>query len=1648
MQVSPPHTSYLPDYTDPFSNQLKLFLTLTDFSVPSYQVKLRLSFEGNGYSITTASLLNLPATTLSPGVPVEISGSDLAPYLNSQNLLFSGIDVADYEQRKILPEGPCKICVEVVDFSNPNQSILSNPACTQVWFSLNDPPLLNTPFCGNQLAPLDPQAVIFSWTPLHMNSLHSVGTQYVFELFEIRPNDADPNQVVHSSLPIFMQVTDQTYLNYGITEPQLQVGMSYAWRVRAQDIQGRDFFRNSGYSAVCTFTYGSIASSLADGIELTLNSNGTGTRMGLAWWNVSSTFTNYKIEVRKTGNPSYEWFPFESQNGELKIYQLEPSTQYECRVKGIIGTEYESAWSNTSVFTTQPTPDYACGNTTLPPRQQQFTPLKNAIPGMVFAVGQFEMHVTDIEPVNATHLPGHYRGTGKIAVGFTLVNIRVKFDDILVDDNLAVRLGKVEAITQGMDAWLADQTQAKPDYYVDGTITDFEWNDSTSLTVWVDGVPQEFEFPKNGILVIQDEEGMVYTFKDDGTWSVTSILLYSEDVLAASANYRVDFSAAADQEFGFDEKKYAAWINDYEVIRLGDSSNYFVPYKSLAPNQTDVVTAGVRSQNPLTGLTFEAIVNGQSTNLTATEIDDSTYVITLAGLSESCFVYAVQNGNRIGKLRVKVLPEIEKKVVIVPVNGATLSNQSDLENQLNEIYAQANVSFTLTQASNYSSIAWDLNADGRLQQGDVSLMSHYSEEMRLLRDQYFELNPDTAQNAYYLFIIPTFEAEDLSGYMVRGKAIGFLKSGENAKTAAHELAHGIFALEHTFPEIAIGTTNNLMDYGAGNSSHLSQQQWYLMHEPLPAFSMFDNEEEGELTEMMSFDLNEINFSGDVSSATSYSCNQYLTQWGKIITFTASANAVPVMQNGILTGIQLSGYAGKQDGFYTAAVRVITAPTTTGSLTVASKTLQTFFVNLEDVNQSNCPVYSVDPGVKIFRRIIVQEGSKTDTIYRNVPDSRFLKFVDQVDCAPGLMVVSGIANGTANCRTLTGLDCEDYGNDYVAGDVSPNDPVELVDVYSYYDWCAPAFSWLSYNGKPVQATMFTDIIATEHLISFNYEGTVYRQYVAVKSTGKRIPLGYVDYAALQNLQPSEGTLKVKDITAGVKFNPDNFTPALVGEQVHYRVYDQLYGCFEEFMFVHTGQEKYIIDYKEVKDIETEIYFRESCGIDVLVGALCDALTIAGEGISDAMGNIQNLTTIPEYYYNPEKPEYESWVYNTYSYLNPDLWLASDNLAQTKFAYLCGLYNGLINEVTEIIKIIPLFFEYACKPEVRTAINDAFAQLSWETVKDDIGEDFAGNDFLKAEAAGRYTVAILSVVIPISKVSWVSKMKTLITSIKSLPKKTAKFINKVKTGTIQMVQFTKGEIQKLVLTAALNIEIARFLPDNTFRITPNHWFDQEYLLEDVVEEIGELTYKVGDEGATFTDELVLVEKSDGGVGIGRNLPSVIRVLNAHPSYKPYRVISSNPNKTTTFIGKWDELVNGNQNGLQIVIENLSQNDLNIYMLTGKLDHPGGFNMLSIEDWNTKVVQQAAVSGVLPNTKAFDDFVWDTYNKPWLESAMQRGDEIIIWSDPTLPVNIEKYFPEEGVFGKSFYGRELDFIQSKSIQYGYNYDHGILTGTFSIL
>lgn len=832
--ITPPYSSYLPDYADPFNNQMKILLTLTDYAVPSYQVKLRFRIEslGGGYTITSANLVNLPAITLTPGVPVEVSGSTLAPYLSTSNLVFQGINVANYEATKILPEGPANVCVEIVDVSSANQAVLNAPTCGQYWFALYDPPLLNTPFCGNEIIPSDPQQIMFSWSPLHMSSPTGLATQYKFELFEIRPEGADPNQVVNSTLPIYSTITTNTYVNYGIIEPQLQLGMSYVWRIQAIDGTGRALFKQNGYSQVCTFTYGNIAASLLDGITLTLDATGTGQTVGSASWNGSSTFESYVLEVRKTGNPSYNWHPINATEAKSKIYMLEPETEYECRVKGLAGGA-ETDWSNTAIFTTLPERNYECGSTNLPGKPTNIKPLQTLMPGMKVQTGQFTMEVVLAEPAQSGQ-PGHFKGIGKIPITF-LATANVEFEDILIDENLIHHQGRIDVMTEDLQDWI----NTYENLYVDGVIMNYTSNpaDSTVIIYLDNGDSLSFDWPPPGqTTTLVDDSGQIYTIDEHGVITITTATTPDNDNLAATADHQVIFKEDETQNYGFDRLKYTGWTEHYPCIKLSDGSNYFVSYKSVRINHADKFYAVVRSNQ-----NFEPYFKtGTGVVIPSEKVNDTLYRLTVDGFATAQKIYAFDDDSlKIGKINLSVYENKVNQVVVVPINGATVPSAQVLQDSINAVFNQASATFTVSIAPNFN-VPFDVNNDG-LDGASDSTMSLYSQEMKTIRTAYFDST--AKENKLYLFVVPQI-AGDLKGYMVRGKILGFIEQGQGARTYSHELGHGAFGLEHTFPEIAQGQSNNILDYSAG--IHLTHEQWYEIQHFSPSWSIFDDAEDGAL----------------------------------------------------------------------------------------------------------------------------------------------------------------------------------------------------------------------------------------------------------------------------------------------------------------------------------------------------------------------------------------------------------------------------------------------------------------------------------------------------------------------------------------------------------------------------------------------------------------------------------------------------------------------------------------------------------------------------------------------------------------------------------------------------------------------------------
>lgn len=849
-QLVPPYSGYLPDYADPSSEKLKIILQFNDYSIPQYNLRLRIEIKGNGFSLATRPFFHPAPISLQPGVPLLLTGSDLAPYLNSANLDFSGLNKNQYEQRMALPEGFYTICVKAYDYYNPSNVQVSAEACTQAWFTLSDPPFLNLPICNSAVAPLTPQNLIFQWTPMNNGSPNSAATtDYEFALWEMRPDSSvNANQLVMSTPPVYSVTTGFTSLNYGITEPPLNLYMKYAWRVRAKDLSGRDWFKNDGFSQVCTFIYGTTGNILGNALTLNLSAQGVTHRMGLCTWNTQSLFDHYTLQVRKAGTTN--WFIYPNSSGTEKVTNLEPSTDYEAQVRGESGAT-SGSWSNIGHFRTAAEPGYGCNDQTILGNPLQSIPLspQKAIAGLIIQSGQFEITATQL---NYSGTPGWYSGSG-IAKVFGALPLPVEFSNIYIDDNNTHLQGTILAKTKGIDNWIhqwdVHQAEQHADY-VDGTI-DSAYISNGQACVVLQGSSTPFCTPlppDSTPVVIRDGNGNQYLFEPpDKISGPTNYFTYSTDALNANDSLTVSFSQSPIQQYGFDKKQYTAWINNYENIKLSNGKSYFVPYKSVIANQSDEVYADVQIINFQPGqLSFK---NGAGQALAASALNATRYKITAPSNAKT--IYAWYNGKKIGKLNVMSLTSQSRKVVIVPVNNAALS-VPDLQNALNKIYSQSGVNFNVTMKSNFN-FNYDSTNNG-LDVDDVTLMKKYSREMRSIKNAYRQYDSAYVKDAYYLFVVGGFHTTgngSVKGFMPRGRAAGFVSHSADAKMIAHELGHGAFGLEHTFPEIDQSSTANLMDYSGG--TELSKVQWDAIQNGATVFNWRDDEEDMEYSRSQAAD---------------------------------------------------------------------------------------------------------------------------------------------------------------------------------------------------------------------------------------------------------------------------------------------------------------------------------------------------------------------------------------------------------------------------------------------------------------------------------------------------------------------------------------------------------------------------------------------------------------------------------------------------------------------------------------------------------------------------------------------------------------------------------------------------------------------------
>jgi hypothetical protein len=256
--IDPPYSPYFDDYFSASENKWKSNIIFHDFAEPEWDVKLRITIESSKLKIETRPEF-IPSSPLRifPGIPLIISGTELAPYFQYNNLNLNGITAADLSNNGKFPEGFYSFCIEVLDYKTG--TVLSLKSCTNIWIQLNDEPITITPLCGNVVRATPAQNIVFQWHQSNAVSPNSIGTEYQLSLYEVTDNNINPLNAIQNNK--VLKIFESGFLNqntfiYDMTAPILDPGKKYVYTVQAKDIEGKDLFKNKGTSQPCWFWYG------------------------------------------------------------------------------------------------------------------------------------------------------------------------------------------------------------------------------------------------------------------------------------------------------------------------------------------------------------------------------------------------------------------------------------------------------------------------------------------------------------------------------------------------------------------------------------------------------------------------------------------------------------------------------------------------------------------------------------------------------------------------------------------------------------------------------------------------------------------------------------------------------------------------------------------------------------------------------------------------------------------------------------------------------------------------------------------------------------------------------------------------------------------------------------------------------------------------------------------------------------------------------------------------------------------------------------------------------------------------------------------------------------------------------------------------
>ena len=898
VQWPAPQSPYLADYSTGSRDRLIVTLLNRDLQQPLLYAKLRLQIKSGSFTARSQEEVSYPQLELQTSVPLRLTGVDLSPYLQPQHLQMTG----RLEQGR-LPSGYAELQFQVIDYYTGRP--LSDWHTARAYLDVKKPPFLNLPERDAEVVLRDPLFLRFQWTPRHQGLS---GTEYEFVLKELPDNGAAPQSAFAYGQEIFRTHTRSTSLSYTHLDPPLLPNRRYAWQVRAlvrSGVEEVGMFEHGGLSEVSWFYLNDQCDAPRG-----LRAQTRYAKVDLSWGKVVGT-TGYVVECRpKTKLNVYEWARTETIDERLTLAQLKPSWTYEWRV-GTRCTSDRPVFSDVREFTLSKQNEALladCGKEPVRTDLRGEPHLGIRAGDVVTIGGDYPMTITEVTALG----DGWYSGKGKTRLK-TLIDapIALRFDRLRINVDKYQIDGSVEAsydekrgtiantdyIDDGgrdlrpvtlrlREKQLSFTLPESPQFHFDAGTGTLTVQDAAGNAQRIDlQLPEGEEYKSVFPLLVTDKEGNSYriqpavasTNEGTDTSSHGKVALQSErvermgdfDSEALSKKYgQIRFSGQGGR-YAFDPGSVSWYQKSVKLDRFCKpfAKDYIAPWKLIPEGAQDVVTAEYTGNKAIDPQRVRFASEPRSTALPASyDASSKRWSISLPSVSsgESYEVFAVYEGEVLGKLRVASYAQQGHKLTLVPINDTKL-DKAQIERELNGVYGSVGIRFDVEvderMRGDYS---WDRDGDRKLSIVGKSFFGRVREvkesaEMDYLKKAYTQLAGTL--DGVYLFVVDAaggLEAQpkDLLGEMPRRSRFGYIFSGNSpnggvsalSHTIAHELGHGLFTLQHTFDDEyggakSQGQTRNLMDYATGKE--LAAFQWNVISNPA-VFTALDKKKDGEL----------------------------------------------------------------------------------------------------------------------------------------------------------------------------------------------------------------------------------------------------------------------------------------------------------------------------------------------------------------------------------------------------------------------------------------------------------------------------------------------------------------------------------------------------------------------------------------------------------------------------------------------------------------------------------------------------------------------------------------------------------------------------------------------------------------------------------